>query len=87
MMPAPKNHAPLDSTKAKSMAAAKAAKSDPQALTAGMRNAKRAKLLLAVDPKNELSEAERNRRADLLLKSQMMDLAYKRQLKRKAHSA
>jgi hypothetical protein len=78
---------PLTSLKAKSMAAAKQAKYTPQELTAGMRSARWAKLCNTVDPDGVLDAAERNRRAESLLKSQMLNLTNAREMKRKAAKA
>lgn len=74
----------LSNLKAKSMNAAKQSAYTPQQQTAGMCNARRAKLLNTVDPDGLLDAVERNRRADALLKSQMLNLVDARERKRNA---
>ena len=62
----------LTSTQAKSLNAKKQAMYDQKAATQGMRDARWAKLCNTVDPDHSLTEAERNRRATALMKSQML---------------
>jgi hypothetical protein len=78
---------PLTSTKAKSMNAARQARYTPQQQTQGARDGRWRKLLATVDPSGSLDEAERNRRAMALMKSQMLDLTAKREAKRQAAKA
>jgi hypothetical protein len=77
----------LSSLKAKSMNAAKQAKYGPKEMTQGAVNARWVKLRNEVDPQSVLSEAERNRRAEALLKSRMLDLAARGVAKRQAAKA
>lgn len=77
----------LTSLKAKSINAAKQAKYSPQEQTAGMRAARWNKLCNTVDPEHSLTDSERNRRAEALLKSQMYAMVDARERKRKATKA
>lgn len=74
----------LSSLQAKALNAKRQSMYTPEQLTQGARNGRRAKLLATVDPTGTLDEAERNRRADALLKAQMLALTVARENKRKA---
>jgi len=59
-------------------------KHGPDVMLAGARAARQAKYLRAVDPAGELPEAERRRRAERLLRADMLRLAEKSAAVRRA---
>lgn len=82
----------LTSLKAKSMNAAKQAKYTPQQMTAGLNNARWARFYAAVDAEasergETLSQAERARRADNLMRAQVYAMIDAREKKRAAKKA
>jgi len=77
----------LTSLQAKALNAKRQSMYTPQQLTQAACNGRRRKLLATVDPDGTLTEAERNRRADALLKSQMLALTVAREMKRNAKKA